>query len=365
MNISIDENLKKLRKQKGNTQQQLAEHLNMSVQSVSKWECGEGYPDITLIPAIALYYNVTSDQLLGMEEHCIKAKINEYNKKCEELFTQDEHDENVLALWREAQKEFPNNHIVLYSLMASLHWKYKEDESYNEMIEIGERLLRESADNFLRLQTIQFLCFVCGNKRRGDLEISKKYADMNPQHWYCREELYVNCLPKDDEESIRNFQSSIRDYVEAICRFADEMAFSPNSDAKKSIKILEFTLNLRKLLYNDGDFACEGLIFYNLYNLACFNLQIGDAEKSLSYIAEMPGHFIKSCTPHELKRHTSFMVNRLEYGDCNISEDHKPNKPNKIAATIQRIFDNAKIFNSIRTDERYIAAVEIMKKVEP
>jgi transcriptional regulator with XRE-family HTH domain len=77
MNISIDENLKKLRKQKGNTQQQLAEHLNMSVQSVSKWECGEGYPDITLIPAIALYYNVTSDQLLGMEEHCIKAKINE------------------------------------------------------------------------------------------------------------------------------------------------------------------------------------------------------------------------------------------------------------------------------------------------
>ena len=85
MNITICGNLKRFRREKGNTQQDLADHLGMSVQSVSKWECGDGYPDITLLPAIALYYNVTSDRLLGMDEMAVEAKIKEYAEKENEI----------------------------------------------------------------------------------------------------------------------------------------------------------------------------------------------------------------------------------------------------------------------------------------
>ena len=45
MKLFIGENLKRLRKEKGLTQEQLAERLNVSFQAVSKWECGDGYPD--------------------------------------------------------------------------------------------------------------------------------------------------------------------------------------------------------------------------------------------------------------------------------------------------------------------------------
>ena len=68
MSIMISENLKRLRKEKGNTQQEIADHLGMSMQSVSKWECGDGYPDIELLPKIAAYYDVSLDYLFGVSE---------------------------------------------------------------------------------------------------------------------------------------------------------------------------------------------------------------------------------------------------------------------------------------------------------
>lgn len=56
-----------LRKEKGIGQQDLAEVLGVSFQSVSKWETGTTMPDITLLPSIAEYFNVSVDELLGLK----------------------------------------------------------------------------------------------------------------------------------------------------------------------------------------------------------------------------------------------------------------------------------------------------------
>lgn len=53
-----------LRKAKGMTQWELAEKLGVTNKSVSKWECDEGYPDLSLIPVIAEIFGVTSDEIL-------------------------------------------------------------------------------------------------------------------------------------------------------------------------------------------------------------------------------------------------------------------------------------------------------------
>lgn len=65
MNFKLAENLQLLRKQKGRTQEELAEIFGVSSQSVSKWELGINCPDITLLPKIADYYRVSIDELLG------------------------------------------------------------------------------------------------------------------------------------------------------------------------------------------------------------------------------------------------------------------------------------------------------------
>jgi transcriptional regulator with XRE-family HTH domain len=49
------------------TQEELAGALGVSPQSVSNWERGDCYPDTELMPRIATYFDVTMDELFGME----------------------------------------------------------------------------------------------------------------------------------------------------------------------------------------------------------------------------------------------------------------------------------------------------------
>lgn len=53
-----------LRKEKGLTQQEVADNLNVSNKTVSKWERDEGYPEITMLTEIAKFYEITTDELL-------------------------------------------------------------------------------------------------------------------------------------------------------------------------------------------------------------------------------------------------------------------------------------------------------------
>lgn len=50
MDIALSTRLRELRSLKKNTQEQLAGHLGVTAQAVSKWERGEGYPDIAMLP---------------------------------------------------------------------------------------------------------------------------------------------------------------------------------------------------------------------------------------------------------------------------------------------------------------------------
>ncbi len=63
----LPENLKKYRLLKNLTQEDVAGYLGITSQSVSKWERGESYPDITFLPALANVFETSIDLLLGMD----------------------------------------------------------------------------------------------------------------------------------------------------------------------------------------------------------------------------------------------------------------------------------------------------------
>lgn len=71
------EKLQELRKQKGLTQEELAEKLYVSRTAISKWESGRGYPNIESLKAIAKFFSVTLDELLSSDEVLTIAEVNQ------------------------------------------------------------------------------------------------------------------------------------------------------------------------------------------------------------------------------------------------------------------------------------------------
>lgn len=87
--MEFNEKLQELRKNKGLTQEELAENLFVSRTAVSKWESGRGYPSIDSLKEIANYFSVTIDELLSGEKIIsIAEKENKSNiqRICDLLF---------------------------------------------------------------------------------------------------------------------------------------------------------------------------------------------------------------------------------------------------------------------------------------
>ena len=81
MGICFSDKLKSLRAEKKVSQEKLAQYLKVSFQAVSKWENGNAYPDITLLPDIARFFGVTIDELLCVELIDENRLFEEYSEK--------------------------------------------------------------------------------------------------------------------------------------------------------------------------------------------------------------------------------------------------------------------------------------------
>ena len=125
--IHIGETIRKLRKEKSITQDELAGFLGVSYQSVSKWERCESYPDITLVPSIAVFFGVTTDFLLGVNTADKENRIKVYEEKYETLKA-EKLFEDASILMKEAIAEFPEDYRFLANYMHTLLLISSHDE---------------------------------------------------------------------------------------------------------------------------------------------------------------------------------------------------------------------------------------------
>lgn len=108
--ISIGANIYRHRKEAHLTQEDLARHLGVTKASVSKWETGQSYPDLELLPRIAAYFDVTVDALMGYEPQMGREGIRRECARLREAFATkpfDEAHEQCVKLSRDYYSCYP------------------------------------------------------------------------------------------------------------------------------------------------------------------------------------------------------------------------------------------------------------------
>ena len=163
--LYLHENLKRYRMLKSLTQEDVAEYLNVTPQSVSKWERGESYPDITFLPALANIFETSIDTLIGMD--IIRAQKTRHNihQKATE-FQRNGDYQAAEKVYRDALLTYPNKPGMILSLAGVLALQGNSEEA----IDLMERGLPLSENEKQKATSRAVLCFLylrCGNIKKA------------------------------------------------------------------------------------------------------------------------------------------------------------------------------------------------------
>ena len=112
MELNIGTNIKRMRQNKGLTQEQLADILGVSPAAVSKWEAKNTYPDITMLIPLAQVFRVSMDDLLRYDELKIQANIENILAEYKRLGVEGRHHD-ALDLITLARENYPNDFRVM------------------------------------------------------------------------------------------------------------------------------------------------------------------------------------------------------------------------------------------------------------
>lgn len=120
MEMQIGNRIKQLRKEKGMTQERLAELLGISFQAVSKWENNIALPDITLVPRLARIFGVSTDELFAYNLQEIENDIKNYADKSFK-FRETEPDK-AREILEEGLRKYPENCVLLNNLLYVINY---------------------------------------------------------------------------------------------------------------------------------------------------------------------------------------------------------------------------------------------------
>lgn len=350
--MSIGTTIKKLRRERNMTQEELADMVGVTACAVSQWECDRTAPDITQIPVLATIFEVSADILLEIDITKSKRthEIAAFDEQCELLFKQGKHLER-LSLCRDMQRKYPNDETVLFHLMRALKTA-NEKEYYSEIIKIGERLL-SSRDAEKRRIAIRCLCFT--HEEKGDHAEALRYAAMIPAH----EDLFIHILKGD--ELLKHCQKYFGNLCTQMFQYVNGIVYFSTNDysAEERYDICKKLYDIFHIIYEKSDF---GYMEEDRLGRLCFRMAqdssiCGEREHALAELEEMMVHFDKA-TAFEHIEHSSLLVNTLSFDIGDIRKSDEENIYTKFSRYLNRHIAS---FENIADSPRFIAIKEALR----
>ncbi|MBQ8382270.1 MAG: helix-turn-helix transcriptional regulator [Clostridia bacterium] len=337
MNLQIGTIIKNLRMQNKTTQDQLATFLGVTPQAISRWESGAGYPDIELLPTIAAFFSVSTDELLGVNlpaREKRRAEVYAEMTRLGDYFV--EHQEEALPFARQALAEFPSDIKVQVNLADVLCQTYMWEEApdmnaLKEAERIYQTVIQNAEDADFKNGVIESLAALYKQGFKNDYLTEATVAQL-PKIKYSREVVKASLANLYDNNAVIHHKQELIETLVSLLEntLRNYIAYDLPNDPEhwdEKIAMLRKLIELYYFIYGDN------LLFYHyrvagIYRyIATYQVAQGKVDETLTTLETMCDHIIAHCNARHGERYTSPFTDRLIYQEVN--EDwHEPTEHN-------------------------------------
>ena len=349
MNIKIGAIIKKLRAENNITQETLATAIGVTPQAISRWESEGGYPDIELLPALADFFSVSTDELLGYKLSEREQELANIKKEMERLAEVGSVEERV-AYARNAFAHYPNDYEIRDHLAVCLYfvWEETHDEAlFKEIESLLGSVANECNDENTRYDAINTLITLYGEVKQS--EKAKEWVNRLTPMKYRRETALSGGI--GDGKTKFYIQDEIDKLTDALGLAIRNLVLNedlPNDPSgwDGKIEMLRISNRLYSMIYGKDLMFYHSRISFNHWVISTYQMSLGKTEDAMASLGEMCDHAVaydlsyqndhgkhftsllvdtqvypaKSKDFHELTEHTHcyYMLNRLQHSryDC-------------------------------------------------
>lgn len=237
MNIRIGEKIRSLRKQKNLSQEVLAQFLGVSFQAVSKWENGTAMPDVSMIPAIASFFDVSTDELFEFNRIEQEKKVQQLCWDAAQYrFEDPKRSESML---RDALKQYPGNDVILNNLLYTM----RDPERNDEVITVCKSILEVTRDDEVKYDVLRILAETYADM--GMIPMAKQTLEEIPELYFSKLELVANLLNGEEamEAAFKHASICRDDLLDMLSRLSQLHRLQGNLDAAEKLS------NLTRMVY--------------------------------------------------------------------------------------------------------------------
>ena len=316
MELYIGENIKRLRKQKGITQETLAEYMHVSTPAVSKWERNETLPDISMVIPLASYFGVSTDEILGLDMAKNEEKIQRYLDENGRLAAIGKAHERF-DLITKAYSEFPNDWRIVELYMWQLNYDpnctdpWGNEVHKEELYRLCERVLDECTVDKTRYAALSILggLYILDGQRDKAIETAKRF----PDYWMTEGEELEHCFDSENgeyDEWFAQHRENIWDLTDLLLvKIRNSALTAKDLDSYGKIKYFETAVSLIKMIFDDGDYGFFHQELSDLYLwIANRYIMVNDLDRAFENYEIGFKHAKAYDDLPKITTHTSFLV---------------------------------------------------------
>ena len=202
MTMKIGEKIRYLRKRGNLSQEMLAQVLGVTFQAVSKWETGAALPDLSLIPAIASFFQVSIDELFDFNTFENEKTIDEICREAARYRLDDPL--RAEALLRDGLKRFPADEKMLTVLVYVL-WAIPGRDK--DLMDTCRLLISRATNEGVRCDVLRIMAEVC--HRSGNESEIPGILDQIPEFYFTKTECIARLASGQESLDAARFQMNL------------------------------------------------------------------------------------------------------------------------------------------------------------